>query len=198
MYSLEDRDIKKFNFSEIPKHILVHGQKVGAIAFGIAEILNYSHSKRLDAAVAGLYHDYGKIWVKPSILNKPGPLNEEEMKEMKLHVLYGSQIVSSFINLRKYREIIKYHHEYMDGSGYYGLKGIEIPELSKILTVADVYDALISDRVYRRAFSTEKALEMMEKEKHRYDKRILESLFKMVEKTCICCSFNDRELRKAH
>lgn len=200
MYILENRDPKKINLTEIPNHIVVHGQRVGAIAFNIAEELNYSHSKKLDVALAGLYHDYGKIWVKDSILNKPGPLTDAEMEEMRLHALYSSEIVRSFPKLRNYAEIILYHHEYIDGSGYNGLKGKEIPEFSKILTVADVYDALVSDRVYRKAFRIDEALRIMEGIKHKYDPRVLEALFRIVEPQlgCACCTTSYGQLRKVH
>ena len=93
MHILENKDFKRINLTEIPNHIVVHGQRVGTIAFSIAEELNYSHSRKLDVALAGLYHDYGKVWVKESILNKPESLTDAEMEEMKLHALYSSQIV---------------------------------------------------------------------------------------------------------
>lgn len=117
-------------------------------------------------------HDIGKIRIPDAILNKPGKLTTEEFDIMKKHAVYGGDIIDELIKsltqasyLEVARDIALYHHEWWDGSGYpEGLKGEEIPLPARIMAVADVFDALISDRVYKKAFSFEKALEIIQEE----------------------------------
>lgn len=119
-------------------------------------------------ATASALHDIGKIGIPDEILNKPGRLTEEEFAVMKTHTTIGADMLDSldFIQdekLIKYAaEICRWHHERYDGKGYPdGLKGEEIPISAQIVSVADVYDALTSERVYKKAFSHEKALQMI-------------------------------------
>lgn len=117
-------------------------------------------------------HDIGKIRITDKILNKPGKLTPEEFNIMKLHATYGGDIIGKLIEsltqasyLEVARDIALYHHEKWDGSGYpYGLKGEEIPLSARIMAVADVFDALVSDRVYKKAFSFEKAMSIIKEE----------------------------------
>lgn len=114
-------------------------------------------------------HDIGKVGIPDRILLKPGPLDQEEWKEMKKHTLYGHNALltsektmgsSSFLQIA--REITISHHEKYDGSGYpYGLKGDDIPLSGKLMAFADIYDALISDRVYKSAYTHDEAIEIM-------------------------------------
>lgn len=113
-------------------------------------------------------HDIGKIGIPEEILNKPGKLTKEEYEIMKEHTVIGERILKS---LELYQdeplvktacEICRWHHERYDGKGYPdGLKGDEIPIAAQIVSIADVYDALVSERVYKKAFSHEKAMEMI-------------------------------------
>lgn len=119
-------------------------------------------------ATASALHDIGKIGIPDEILNKPGKFTPEEFEVMKTHTTIGASMLDSldFLNnekLVKYaREICRYHHERFDGRGYPdGLKGDEIPISAQIVSIADVYDALTSERVYKKAFSHEKAMEMI-------------------------------------
>lgn len=117
-------------------------------------------------------HDIGKIRITDAILNKPGKLTPDEFEIMKQHALYGGEIIEKLLEsltqasyLEVARDIAMYHHEKWDGSGYpYGLKGEEIPLSARIMAVADVFDALISDRVYKKAFSFEKAMSIIQEE----------------------------------
>ncbi|MCL2003603.1 MAG: response regulator [Oscillospiraceae bacterium] len=110
-------------------------------------------------------HDIGKIAISDLILNKPGKLTDEEFEIIKTHAAEGVRIIDSIIDeagdelfLRYARLFAGYHHERWDGKGYpYGLKGEEIPLHGRIMAVADVYDALVSDRPYKRAFTHEEA-----------------------------------------
>jgi HD-GYP domain-containing protein (c-di-GMP phosphodiesterase class II) len=117
-------------------------------------------------------HDIGKIRITDAILNKPGKLTPDEFEIMKQHALYGGEMIEKLLEsltqasyLEVARDIAMYHHEKWDGSGYpYGLKGEEIPLSARIMAVADVFDALISDRVYKKAFSFEKAMSIIQEE----------------------------------
>lgn len=117
-------------------------------------------------------HDIGKIRITDEILNKPGKLTPEEFDIMKLHAPYGGDIIGKLLEsltqasyLEVARDIALYHHEKWDGSGYpYGLKGEEIPLSARIMAVADVFDALVSDRVYKKAFPFEKAMSIIKEE----------------------------------
>lgn len=128
-----------------------------------------SWEERLLIATASALHDIGKVGIDEKILNKPGKLTKEEFEIMKTHTLIGAQMLD---NLDMYRnekllklayEICRWHHERYDGKGYPdGLVGEEIPISAQVVSLADVYDALVSERVYKKAFSHEKALEMIQ------------------------------------
>lgn len=128
-----------------------------------------SWEDRFLIATASALHDIGKIGIDEKILNKPGKLTKEEFEIMKTHTLIGAQMLD---NLDMYRnekllklayEICRWHHERYDGKGYPdGLVGGEIPISAQVVSLADVYDALVSERVYKKAFSHEKALEMIQ------------------------------------
>ncbi|MGO5543147.1 GTP cyclohydrolase IIa [Blautia sp. HCP3S3_H10_1] len=118
--------------------------------------------------VASALHDIGKVGIDEKILNKPGRLTNEEFAEMKKHTLIGASMLKS-LGVYQDEELVKvayqicrWHHERYDGKGYPdGLKGEEIPIAAQVVSVADVYDALTSERVYKKAFSHEKAMEMI-------------------------------------
>ena len=129
-----------------------------------------------EATVRQLYnsaslHDIGKVGIPDSILLKPGPLSEDEFQVMKQHTVFGRDTVrrieidmhddsaSSFLHLAE--EFAYTHHEHWDGSGYHGLRGEEIPVAGRLMALADVYDALVSRRVYKPAFSHERAFEII-------------------------------------
>jgi len=132
---------------------------------------------------AGVVHDIGKVAVPDSILLKPGPLTPEERKIMQQHSLVGESICAPLKSFRLVLPIIRHHHEKLDGSGYPdGLKGDRIPLTARILSLADVYDALTTERPYKSAFTREAALEEMEKEiqKGWWDAKLFEEFRKMV------------------
>ncbi len=105
--------------------------------------------------IAGLIHDLGKLWIPKEILYKKGKLTEEEFRIVKAHPQRLEEIFWGNYQLEKYVKIAKYHHEKLDGTGYLGLKGDEIPKESKILVIADIVDAMLNDRPYRSALSLE-------------------------------------------
>lgn len=119
-------------------------------------------------ATASSLHDIGKIGVDEKILNKPGKLTKEEFEIMKTHTVIGAAMLEHLENyqdepmVKVAHEICRWHHERFDGNGYPdGLKADEIPISAQVVSVADVYDALVSERVYKKAFSHEKALQMI-------------------------------------
>jgi len=112
-----------------------------------------------ELSLLALLHDIGKIGVNPAILKKPAPLTSKEWIEMKRHSEIGFRIVKEFRGLGAVANYILYHHERWDGKGYpSGLKGENIPLPSRILAVADAYDAMTSDRVYRKRMGTDEAI----------------------------------------
>ena len=133
-----------------------------------SENYNLSWSQQYMIATASALHDIGKIGIDEKILNKSGKLTKEEYEIMKQHTLIGAQMLDSLEmyhdeEMMKYAyEICRWHHERYDGKGYPdGLKGEEIPISAQVVSLADVYDALVSDRVYKKAYSHEKAMEMI-------------------------------------
>ena len=133
-----------------------------------SENYNLSWSQQYMIATASALHDIGKIGIDEKILNKPGKLTKEEFEIMKQHTLIGAQMLDSLEmyhdeEMMKYAyEICRWHHERYDGKGYPdGLKGEEIPLSAQVVSLADVYDALVSDRVYKKAYSHETAMEMI-------------------------------------
>ena len=129
---------------------------------------NLKWNDRYMITVASALHDIGKVGIDEKILNKPGRLTNEEFTEMKKHTLIGASMLKS-LGVYQDEELVKvayqicrWHHERYDGKGYPdGLKGEEIPIAAQVVSVADVYDALTSERVYKKAFTHEKAMEMI-------------------------------------
>ena len=131
------------------------------------DILNEKYIEELVCSAA--LHDIGKIGISDLILLKPGRLTDEEFEKMKQHTIIGWRVLGNMMEktpVYKYlglaQEVAISHHERFDGRGYpYGLKGEEIPLSGRIMAIADVYDALIADRVYRKAMSNEEACEII-------------------------------------
>jgi HD-GYP domain-containing protein (c-di-GMP phosphodiesterase class II) len=112
----------------------------------------------------GLLHDIGKIAIDKEILNKPGRLTKKEWNEVKRHPEIGYRILSSVNDMAELAEFILAHHERWDGEGYpKGLRGEDIPLQSRVLALADAYDAMTSERAYRRSLSESAAVEELEK-----------------------------------
>ena len=139
------------------KHLRRMSRYSGILAAGMG--LSYQESE--DIRYASPLHDIGKVAIPDSILRKPGQLAPEEFDEMKRHTVYGSRMLANAESrlLRLAAKIAIAHHECFDGSGYpYGLKAEQIPIEARVVSVADVFDALISKRVYKGAWSIDEAL----------------------------------------
>ena len=135
-----------------------HSERVGAWAQRIGGALGLPADDIETVGQAGFLHDIGKIGVPEAVLRKRGPLDEDEWVLMRRHPLIGAQIVAPFEFFRSGALAIRHHHERSDGSGYPdGLGGATIPLGARIVAVADVYDALTSDRPYRAALPSETA-----------------------------------------
>jgi cyclic di-GMP phosphodiesterase len=133
---------------------------------------------------AGILHDIGKISVPDRILLKPGPLTEEERLVMMEHPIRGEEICRPLRSLAPVLPVIRHHHERLDGSGYPdGLVGDEIPITARVLQVVDVFDALISRRPYKAAFSQEEALSILDQEIARgwWDRATFDVLVELLE-----------------
>ncbi|MFT8350786.1 HD-GYP domain-containing protein [Clostridium saccharoperbutylacetonicum] len=142
-----------------------HAKRVREYSCAIAEELELPKVKINDISTAALLHDIGKIGISTEILNKPGKLTEEEYGIIKQHPVYTKTILEKIRGFSTITNFAYNHHENYDGSGYpRGLKNNEIPLEAQIIQVADAYDAMTSERAYRKALSTEDALNIIKKE----------------------------------
>jgi putative nucleotidyltransferase with HDIG domain len=130
----------------------------------LAEKMNFSDREISTVKWAGLVHDIGKILIPNEILKKPTKLNEAEYALIKKHPEYGAKVLFASEEVKEVATIVNYHHERWDGTGYpEGLKGEEIPLVSRVISVADAFDAMISDRPYRKGLSIHNAREEIRK-----------------------------------
>lgn len=139
-----------------------HSERVMCYALSLADAVGVSAREREVLRKGALLHDIGKISVPDAILDKPGKLTIAEFEVIKGHPAQGAHIIEPLHSLRETLPLIRWHHERLDGKGYPdGLHGDAIPWLVRILSVADVYDALSSQRPYRRSVPHEFCLEML-------------------------------------
>ncbi|MBE5977630.1 MAG: PAS domain S-box protein [Paenibacillaceae bacterium] len=137
-----------------------HAVRLETYCMAIAEKLNLSSEDKNELSLLAILHDIGKVGVNIETLNKPGPLNDEEWKEMMRHPEIGYRIAQNTPELSTVSEYILSHHERWDGTGYpRGLKGTDIPLLCRILAVADAYDAMTNNRSYRKALDCQTAMD---------------------------------------
>jgi putative nucleotidyltransferase with HDIG domain len=147
------------NRDELTHH---HTQSVSNYARRVAERLRLSPDEIWQVTVAGQLHDLGKIAVRDDILFKPAKLSDEEMAIMRKHCGVGFDILRQFSNLEPVARLVRAHHERYDGAGYPdGLAGTQLPIGAAIVAVADAFDAMRSDRPYRKAMPLERALEVL-------------------------------------
>lgn len=140
-----------------------HSNRVTTIALAFARSLNLPPRDLETLSNAGYLHDIGKIGISDSILLKPGPLTPEERAIIETHPLIRAKIVEPLAFTAQERDLILLHHEHWDGQGYpFGLKGRDIPFLCRLLALADVFDALSSDRPYRQGYAMAEALKEIE------------------------------------
>src|SRR5256885_2070062 len=142
-----------------------HSERLVEYAMQLGESLDLKEEDMETLRVACLLHDIGKVGIPDTILAKPGPLTEDERKIVEQHPVIGESICAPLKSLRHILPVIRHHHERMDGSGYPdGLHGDRIPLKARILQIADIYDALTTDRPYRDALSPLEALAVLSQE----------------------------------
>ncbi len=166
MAAIESNNAVALNINDLKtsdEYTFKHSVDVATIAMIIARNRGYQRQQVYEIGEAGLLHDIGKTKVPPEILNKPGRLTDEEFRIMKRHSAY------SFVMIARNREIsrdVKFavlqHHEKIDGTGYPDhLEGDQIHPYARILAVSDIYDALVTDRPYKKGYSPREAVELM-------------------------------------
>lgn len=142
-----------------------HVQGVVKITTKMCQKIGMNYDDIKNCVLAAYLHDVGKIKISPDILQKTSRLTDEEYKEMKKHTIYGYDTCMEYKNFRHLANIVRAHHENLDGTGYPdGLRGSEIPKEARLLKVADVYDALTQRRQYKDGYKQSEALEIMLKD----------------------------------
>lgn len=159
-----------------------HSIRVSELAGKIAEEMHLSTVQIETVKASALIHDIGKIGIPDSILSKPAPLTTEEYSEIKSHPVKGYEIIKSFDGIKGIQDGVYYHHERFDGTGYpLGLAGDDIPLTSRIISLADAFDAMNSDRAYRKAMSRNEILENIENGRgSQFDPDITDVFMKLV------------------
>ncbi|MCX7709195.1 MAG: HD-GYP domain-containing protein [Clostridia bacterium] len=163
----ENRDILSCinQIRSVDEYTYTHCVNVSLICMLIGKWLKYPQDRIRLLVQAGLLHDIGKGKVPPEILNKPGSLTPGEFEEIKKHAIYGYRMIENVENISKeVATAVLMHHEREDGTGYpMGAKGAQIHEFAKVIAVADIYDAMTSNRVYHEKESPFEVFELMEK-----------------------------------
>ncbi len=150
--SIQERDIITYE----------HSRRVALYAMRLARYLGWSRADAYDLALAALVHDLGKTWITNEILNKSAALSPEERRTMERHPIIGARILIGYEVPPFFVNTVLYHHEAWDGHGYpSGLHGEQIPLSSRVLSIADVYDVLTSERPYKAPLSDEIARERL-------------------------------------
>lgn len=158
-----------------------HLDRVSEYSVKIAEKLGLSEEGKSTLRDAARLHDLGKIGVNDDVLLKDGPLTKEEWDVMQAHPALGEEILKPIKSLARLRDIVRHHHEKLDGTGYPdGLKGDQISSLVRILTVADIYDALRTDRPYRKGLSRDESAKILREMGNKIDQGIVDALISTV------------------
>lgn len=159
-----------------------HSDRVSKMAALLSEYMEMDNEFICQIKVAGLFHDIGKIGISDKILLKPGRMTDEEFEEIKKHPDIGAKILSGLADFKELMPIVRSHHERIDGRGYPDeLKGDQIPDGAKIISIVDSFDALVSNRTYRKGRSFGEALEEIRKNRgSQFDERFADCFIKML------------------
>ena len=160
-----------------------HSQRVSEYSVMIAKKLGFDDEECENLRKAALLHDIGKIGIPDSVLNKPGRLDDEEYKMMKSHVILGANILKDFTLIDNVSDGAKYHHERYDGKGYAaGLSGEDIPVYARIIGIVDAFDAMTSNRVYRKKLDLYYVLNEMKKGRGtQFDPKLCDIMIELIE-----------------
>ncbi len=161
-----------------------HAERLQNLIIGLADEINFPVARQHDLFLFAQFHDIGKVGIPDRILFKPGPLTEEERMEMQRHCEIGHRIALAAPDLAPIADWILKHHEWWNGQGYpLGLKGREIPIECRMLAIADAYDAMISDRPYRKALTHEEAIAQLVGGKNtQFEAYLVEQFIKVIKK----------------
>jgi len=161
-----------------------HSDRVTHYAVKVAREMKLSESEVRNIEYASLIHDIGKIGIQEAILSKRGKLSDTEYEILKMHPLIGESIITPVKFLNGIAPLILYHHERFDGKGYLeGLSGEKIPLGARIISVADAFDAMTSDRPYRKGFTEEDARRELEKESgRRFDPEVVKAFLNLLDR----------------
>jgi len=165
-------------------YTLGHSTRVAQLSLELGRAAGLGKEELEELEIACLFHDVGKIKIPDSILLKEGKLDTQEQREMSRHTEYGTEILSKASSLFKYIPAVRHHHEWYDGTGYPdGLSGDKIPLAAAIISLADVYDAMTSDRPYRKALTKEDARrKIMDLAGKQFHPELTARLIKLLEK----------------
>ncbi|MBO4702622.1 MAG: HD domain-containing protein [Lachnospiraceae bacterium] len=165
------------------KYTRGHSIRVGFYTKKIAERMDFDEDELDNIYYIALLHDVGKINISDAILNKPGKLDDEERDIIKTHTTNGAQILKDFSSVPHIVEGARYHHERYDGKGYpEGLSGEQIPLVARIIGVADAFDAMNSDRCYRKAYPMERIVkELKEGAGKQFDPEVVKVMLELIE-----------------
>ncbi|MCA2000742.1 MAG: PAS domain S-box protein [Chloroflexi bacterium] len=160
-----------------------HTQRVTELTLKVARAVGFSEEELAHIRRGALLHDMGKMAIPDEILQKPGPLDETEWKRMRQHPQYAYEMLSPIAYLRPALVIPYFHHERWNGSGYpQGLKGEDIPLAARLFSIVDVWDALCSDRPYRKKMPPDEVAQYLrEKAGHLFDPRLVEIFLNIVQ-----------------
>ena len=174
-----------------------HSQRVADYAVRIARKMGKSEQEIKTIAYTGLLHDVGKIRVPVDVINKPGKLTEEEFEQIRIHPVSGYHILKGVFDDEQVRYGAKYHHERYDGRGYpNGIEGENIPEIARIIAVADAYDAMASNRSYRKALPQQVVRSEIEKGRGtQFDPNIADIMLSIIDEDTGYVLKQERELK---
>jgi putative nucleotidyltransferase with HDIG domain len=160
-----------------------HSDRVARVSVRLAQELGVDEETISTLYMAGLLHDIGKIGIDDNVLRKPGRLTDAEYEHIKLHPELGHRILADIRQLSNVLPVVLHHHEQWDGRGYpHGLAGEEIPLLARIAAVADAYDAMSSDRPYRKGMPPEKVEAIFRDGAGRqWDAKVVEAFFSVLD-----------------
>lgn len=167
----------------------MHSAHVAEYSKRIAKVMGKDADFQEHIFFLGMLHDIGKVLIPREILCKAARLDENEWEEMKRHTLYGAEVLENFNGVENIREAALYHHERYDGNGYvHGLKGEEIPLEARIICVADAFDAMATDRSYRKHLPRERILEELEIARGtQFDPEVADAMIKLIKTNEVPC-----------
>src|SRR3989339_486962 len=161
-----------------------HSERVSNLSKKLAKFIGLSEAESITIKKAATLHDIGKIGLKEDILHKKEPLHKNELELIRRHPIIGEEICKPLHSLKQILPGIRYHHERWDGKGYPDrLKGEDIPIIARIINVIDSFDVIVSERPYRRSYSTNEAINLMNTEKSsgQWDPWLVERFIRMIE-----------------